>query len=533
MAYVSDVIKYEQDIEPYRVIQIYAGVGAGKNAWVAKLVESGKRVLLVTSRKATADAQANKLEGCRWINLDEIQKPEENNAVVVTNAGIEKYIKHKYNKDDEKTHLWKYFDIVVIDEAHSLAVDATFSDAPFYIMTFVTQVLNKSTCKIILMSGTPEPLERMLKESFKKSTEYNCLDLYNKCEHAYPKEVILTGNRGLIRQKMYDAMENGSRMVYFANTVDGILKVLNEVKSYGLSEESIGVSFSNPQKKSKFSKEMLQKMEIIDKSLRENERIPDDIRLFITTSKNKEGINILNTDIGYVVSEAIDKSSLVQMAGRIRHGLYRLIVLYDVEQNATEDLLGYEVELHNSCWDVVNNVACKYISNGIDAQKIIARTEKHFPYIRYDYFSGKFGKYIGKFHAVKQIDDERNQFQRDVNRVIHYGKKPRETQLWFPDSHITVNPVWGEDAQRESFKEKAISHMKEHGYFDGIISREKKEKLLPAIIEIAKNYEMDRIDISPQAKNLNTVLKRIGYKMEEIGRHDGSRFVLRKLENKE
>lgn len=75
--------------------------------------------------------------------------------------------------------------------------------------------------------------------------------------------------------------------------------------------------------------------------------------------------------------------------------------------------------------------------------------------------------------------------------------------------------------------------MKEHGYFDGIISREKKEKLLPAIIEIAKNYEMDRIDISPQAKNLNTVLKRIGYKMEEIGRHDGSRFVLRKLENKE
>ena len=71
MAYVSDVIKYEQDIEPYRMIQIYAGVGAGKNAWVAKLVESGKRVLLVTSRKATADAQANKLEtaGSIWMRF--------------------------------------------------------------------------------------------------------------------------------------------------------------------------------------------------------------------------------------------------------------------------------------------------------------------------------------------------------------------------------------------------------------------------------------------------------------------------------
>ena len=75
--------------------------------------------------------------------------------------------------------------------------------------------------------------------------------------------------------------------------------------------------------------------------------------------------------------------------------------------------------------------------------------------------------------------------------------------------------------------------MKEQGYFDGIISREKKEKLLPAIIEIAKNYEMDRIGISPQTKNLNTVLKRIGYKMVEFGRHDGNRFVLHKLEDKE
>ena len=105
--------------------------------------------------------------------------------------------------------------------------------------------------------------------------------------------------------------------------------------------------------------------------------------------------------------------------------------------------------------------------------------------------------------------------------------------MWFPDSRITVNPVWDEDAQRESFKEKAISYMKEHGYFDGIISKEKRDKLLPALIEIAKNYEMDRIDISPQTKRLNTVLRRIGYKMEEFGRHDGSRFVLRKLENKE
>lgn len=138
MAYVSDMIEYERDIEPYRIVQIYAGVGAGKNAWVGSLVESGKRVLLITSRKATADAQANKLEGSRWIDLSKIQKLDGRfSAVVVTNAGIEQYIKRKYNEDDEQTHIWKYFDIIVIDEAHSLAADAQFSDAPFYTMTFI------------------------------------------------------------------------------------------------------------------------------------------------------------------------------------------------------------------------------------------------------------------------------------------------------------------------------------------------------------------------------------------------------------
>lgn len=532
MAYVSDVIKYERDIEPYRVIQIYAGVGAGKNSWVAQLVELGKRVLLVTSRKATADAQANKLEGCRWINLHEVQKPEGNNAVVVTNAGIEKYIKSKYSKNDEKTHLWKYFDIVVIDEAHSLAADATFSDAPFYIMTFVTQVLNKSTCKIVLMSGTPEPLKRMLKDSFKESDKYNYLNLYEKCRHIDPKEVFLTGNKELICQKMCDAILAGKRAVYFANTVDGILGIVGKLKNYGLSENSIGVSFSNAQKKSKFSKEMQEKMERIDRNLREKEIIPDDIRLFITTSKNKEEINILNTDIEFVVSEAIDKSSLVQMAGRIRHGVYRLIVLYNVEQNATEDLLEYEEKLHDSCLTVVNNVTGNYISI-INAQKIIARTESHFPYIRYNYFLGRFEKYIGKIHAVKQIQLERGQILADIHCWLNYGRELEEIQRWFPNSTVVCKQPWSEEEQKEAFKAKAISYMKEHGYFDGIILREKRDELLPAIIKIAKDYEAGKIGISPKTKNLNTALKRIGYKMKEFGRHDGSRFVLSELEDKE
>lgn len=56
--FLSDVISYENDIKPYRFIQIYSGVGSGKNHWIQKQATEGKRILLITSRQITADAQA-------------------------------------------------------------------------------------------------------------------------------------------------------------------------------------------------------------------------------------------------------------------------------------------------------------------------------------------------------------------------------------------------------------------------------------------------------------------------------------------
>ena len=50
--YLSEVIDYQRDIEPYRIIQIYSGVGSGKNHWVKTLAEQGFNILLITSRKS-------------------------------------------------------------------------------------------------------------------------------------------------------------------------------------------------------------------------------------------------------------------------------------------------------------------------------------------------------------------------------------------------------------------------------------------------------------------------------------------------
>ena len=55
LPYLSEIIDLERDILPHRVALLHAGVGAGKNTWTKILAQKGYRILLITSRRVTAD----------------------------------------------------------------------------------------------------------------------------------------------------------------------------------------------------------------------------------------------------------------------------------------------------------------------------------------------------------------------------------------------------------------------------------------------------------------------------------------------
>lgn len=59
---VADVLDYEHDIEPYKFIKIFSGVGSGKTQLACKLILGDKEcriprqtVLLITSRRSTVE----------------------------------------------------------------------------------------------------------------------------------------------------------------------------------------------------------------------------------------------------------------------------------------------------------------------------------------------------------------------------------------------------------------------------------------------------------------------------------------------
>lgn len=58
-------------------------------------------------------------------------------------------MQYRYRPLDATTHLWELFDLIVIDEAHSLVLDASYQSAPFYVMELINEFCarHKAKCK--------------------------------------------------------------------------------------------------------------------------------------------------------------------------------------------------------------------------------------------------------------------------------------------------------------------------------------------------------------------------------------------------
>ena len=447
--HLSDVIDLERDILPYRMVQVIAGVGAGKNYWVNQIAHTKRpgddnyySILLITSRAVTANAQAEKMKADRWIDLDHILQIGTGlgfqrgtvRKYVVTNAGIENFLKAKYSPTDLSTHIWNKFDFIVLDEAHSLASDAVFSDSPFYVHQFLRCACRHNpNCHIILMTGTPDPINWLFPEELKNNRGFHTINVLKQCIHVVPKRVILEP----LSDGLFDVIEElrrGNKVLYFATTIGRIKKIFDFLHSdkflrkSGITAANIGIIFSNTiqniekaKKQYGFTQETLDKMEDIRDNLVIRSLIPDDIRILITTSTLKEGIDINNDDFKTVFAETVVPSELTQMAGRLRNGVNDLRVLYPSKEALSHyKKIDYQQYTEQLCLEQVNTAYQNYaVRHGelfemensitrnesylyilfkgfIDRNSIIKYIHATFQNIRYDYFTDSFLWYSGK-----------------------------------------------------------------------------------------------------------------------------------------
>ena len=494
--FVSDVLNYKEHIKPYRFIKIFSGVGSGKNTFIENFINGDaepktpqKTVLLITSRRAKVEETISKVDIeskdalKKWKKIHKVisydnEKYENNNeykiissidkktkyvveqkSVACTNAFIEYYFKYIYNPSDTSTHLWELFDMIVIDEAHSLVTDATYQSSPFYTYELINHYLrlcNSSNppinCKhLILMTGTPRPINKIkfLEIPEKLTISHNLLDV---CRNIVPKNIVFTEKKN-IKYIIKNVIKNNDKLIYFSTHILTPKKIRD---TFLVENCKFAVSFSDKVKRNSLDENDKKLMEETEESLKTTGFLPEDVQLFFTTSRNKEGINIENTDIKFMIIETHNQIDIVQMAGRVRNGLEYVFIINDAEgyeDKEYENLasftkskisdfdmqyIGVANEFYsklcseNGLYDLYENSTSNITlhssrKGGINnIKKYINYIHTTFPYVKYSYINNAF-----EFYDLKEIGKEDSDYYEKI-----FSEKPTIWKEIFPNTKI-------------------------------------------------------------------------------------------------
>lgn len=566
--YLSDVIDFDTDIAPYRFIKLYAGIGSGKNTFVDHLVRGDKfkhhdgsfvekqSVLLITSRRAKADEQRS-LEDvtydCRMGMYDDFEfdpffylpEDKENElffspeilltdfvgkerkvkarSCCCTNAQVEK-IWQSYEPQSTETHPWERFDIIVIDEVHSILTDASYQSAPFYVRRLIEETLSKSSkCKLIVMTGSPEVFE-----NYPLFDDAHSLDLMECCINKTPQKVVFLDTSQAHRE-LGKILKSEAKAVYFSNTITQLRTI---AAKFGKYEANIAMSFSDAVKRNKLKSENLQAynaMCAVEKSLASVKALPDNVHLFLSTARNKEGINIENPDCRAVFVEAHAESDIKQMAGRLRQGVDTLYIVWDPYTVNDLELAGEESFSYNSTllhavndyylklcqkidysWDFTQLEASPSAISSLNSY--ITFIHNKFPYLRFDFASNQFVLYpergLGRaYYKGQEITFFSCKSKAQCEELV---------KKWFPNAECEVNITFYEDKKAE-----LGAYLVGKGWLGphADIKGPQRTELLNKIREIT----------GEDFKSLGPALKRFGYTIESTGHNERSKSTIRRM----
>lgn len=492
-------------------------------------------------------------------------------SAACTNAFIEKYHQYVYDPNDPSTHLWNRFDVIIVDEVHALVTDSTYQSSPYHTMELVEQTvrrimkarinekkppeerdpaIRKPVCQnVILMTGTPEAVRFL-----EAIPVMNLLDKRAECRNIAPQHLHLIDMEQALKQ-IREQLNAGERLIYFANHITPVEEL---ARLYGLPGEKIAMQFSDEKRLNKLKRESerqkraalkkgakcpeteYEKLNRIQKQLATDELIDKEIQLFVTTSKNKEGININDKDIKTVYIEEHSLTDIRQMAGRLRNGAEHAYVIVDapghpayenrLERWVTQKMRAFDLEWDNmdvlkannhSHADAMLEQICA--QNGIqnlrgnpnpseraysedypDVGCYIDLLQSKFPYLRYSFFTNSF--------QYNELRERGVDFAREEQQLFEKAMASDEAFLrifgeGFPET--CLHPMIDKERQALLRLQQVLNDHPDHRY-----TKAEKDQLgleLDLILHSEKDRKR-RVSAMPQA---NRVLHEMGFHFEQ------------------
>ena len=138
------------------------------------------------------------------------------------------------------------------------------------------------------MTGSVAPMKKL-----SLLAEPHVIDRMEECINVRPKNIHFMSMEDA-RAQLVKQVEAGEKVVYFCNHTPSIGDF---IKDTAIDAAKVAISFSKKEARDKLAKaapEIFARMERVEKTIADDHLIPDDILLWLTTSRNKEGINIEN-----------------------------------------------------------------------------------------------------------------------------------------------------------------------------------------------------------------------------------------------
>jgi hypothetical protein len=289
-------------------------------------------------------------------------------------------------------------------------------------------------------------------------------------------------------------------------------------KKYPDLTSSIAVSFSNDDKRKAFEKshkEDFDRMVDTEKYIAQNQKLPDEIRLFLPTERNKEGINIRNTDVRTMVVESHVECSVVQMAGRLREGIDTLFIVTDsIEHEEHESVFEWYTTKDGTLINYYNKeLQSLFQKREFDPSgpfafapqqdeqlsAYITFVEGKHPYIIFDPFELRFGLYKDR-HRGKQYYAQQNRLfneaKSDPQKLCALAKK------WYPHAEIAVEC---------SIDLQVAQYLEQRKLIGNKVTYSQQQDLLAFINDLTQETR----------KSLRPALKPYGYLFVSDSKHKG------------
>jgi len=308
------------------------------------------------------------------------------------------------------------FDYIIIDEVHSIICDSTFADASFILQKFMEYAAFMLNKNVIILTATADLLNGYLNQEFgKEKRKWLIRDISNDCIYTVPKSIITVPEKALYEQIIPSLVEKEEKFIYYSNHTKILKKWYNillgkaknkdcngYVSKKKLNESEVAIITSKTSFKKIVSDlpECKDNSELVSQELVENSKLPNGVKVLLSTSRLKEGISIFNEDIHYVFCESHDVSAIIQYMGRVRKSNYILYIVRNAQQFPDKlDKLDYDY-----CLNKQLSIANEYYKNlnvFAEKEKFIQLIEEKNQYIRFNYITLQFEMFYMRFLMQK------------------------------------------------------------------------------------------------------------------------------------